>query len=181
MLRTSFFVDMRDYWPLRQKTLSVLGTGTARAVKVGLDEGADYARRNHRHKIRTGALTSAQNLRGEMLQVDANGATGQLVNVTPYARFVEYGTKPHPIWPKEGHGFVGPLQAGQSRRHITDIGTHRIALRFMVGGRIVFARMVNHPGGRPYPFMYPAATFIGVVIERETNNVTFVLAAALWE
>jgi hypothetical protein len=177
----SCLVELGSYHRLRTTTIAMLGQGTVRAVKVALEEGADYGRRNHQHTRRTGALTSSDNLYSELAHVDARGAAGYLVNRTPYAGYVERGTRAHPIWPKEGYRLVGPLRAGQSRRTKTDIGTHRVALRFMVGGQIRFARMVNHPGSRAMPFMQPAADFCAEVIQRETENVTFVLAAALWE
>ena len=43
----------------------------------------------------------------------------------PYAAVVEFGSRPHPIFPR-----------------------HAQALRFEVGGRVVFARYVRHPGTR---------------------------------
>jgi len=48
-----------------------------------------------------------------------------------YAPFVELGTRPHTILPKRAQ-----------------------ALRFEKGGRWVFAKRVNHPGSKPYPFFY---------------------------
>jgi len=47
-----------------------------------------------------------------------------------YAPYVNDGTQPHTIRPKNGQ-----------------------VLRFRVGGRVVYARMVNHPGTRPNPFL----------------------------
>lgn len=44
----------------------------------------------------------------------------------PYAGYVEFGTAPHEIRPKNAK-----------------------ALRFTVGGQVVFARVVHHPGTRP--------------------------------
>jgi hypothetical protein len=52
---------------------------------------------------------------------------------TPYATFLEHGTKAHVIRPK-----------------------FKKALRFRVGGQPVFARKVNHPGTRPYYFLSAA-------------------------
>lgn len=69
------------------------------------------------------------------------------------ALFLQAGTKPHQIWPKAGHAFKGPVRAGQSRRSRTDIGTHRVALRWYVGGRAVFASHVKHPGTRARYFV----------------------------
>lgn len=47
-----------------------------------------------------------------------------------YAPYVNDGTRPHTIRPKKGE-----------------------ALRFTVGGRVVFARVVHHPGTRARPFL----------------------------
>lgn len=47
-----------------------------------------------------------------------------------YAEMVHDGTRPHIIRPRNAR-----------------------ALRFMVGGRVVYARVVHHPGTRPRPFL----------------------------
>jgi len=47
-----------------------------------------------------------------------------------YAEFVNDGTRPHIIRPRRGR-----------------------ALRFVVGGRVVYARVVHHPGTRAQPFL----------------------------
>lgn len=52
---------------------------------------------------------------------------------TPYARFVEEGTKPHPI---------------EARR--------KSALRFVQAGTLRFAKRVQHPGTKPTHFMAKA-------------------------
>lgn len=51
-----------------------------------------------------------------------------------HARYVEFGTRPHVIKPKPG----------------------RKALAIPVGGGagFILRRQVNHPGSRPYPFLY---------------------------
>lgn len=51
----------------------------------------------------------------------------------PYAPHVEFGTKPHTIYPKKAK-----------------------MLAFKVGGKMVFARKVNHPGTRAYNYMKDA-------------------------
>lgn len=52
----------------------------------------------------------------------------------PYASYVEFGTKPHEIRPKNPDG----------------------ALRFKVNGEYVYAKVVNHPGTKAQPFVQPA-------------------------
>jgi hypothetical protein len=177
MLTADF--DLSGLTSRAEKSRSIIGAGLRRAVQEGLVEGADYARTHHTHRRRTGELTGAR-LYGRFLRADDRRADGELVNETPYAFFVEYGTKPHRIWPKEGHGFVGPLQAGQSRRARTDIGTHRIALRWYVGNRPVFARYVDHPGTLPMPFMEPASWVAGKTIVFELEHWTILQLANLW-
>ena len=53
---------------------------------------------------------------------------------TPYAGYVEFGTKPHVIKPKNPDG----------------------VLVFKVGGTTVYARKVNHPGTQAQPYVLPA-------------------------
>ncbi|HSE07713.1 MAG TPA: hypothetical protein VLB29_03520 [Nocardioidaceae bacterium] len=61
-----------------------------------------------------------------------------VINVRhPAALFVTYGTRPHRIEPRRPGG----------------------VLRFMVGGQVVYARFVNHPGTRPDPFLRDALRF----------------------
>ncbi len=57
-----------------------------------------------------------------------------VVSTHPATLFVHDGTRPHPIYPRRRGGL----------------------LRFQVGGRIVYARMVNHPGYRGDPFLTDA-------------------------
>lgn len=64
--------------------------------------------------------------------MDADGLGGEAGPTADYGAMVEYGTEPHII---RAHGGF---------------------LRFVVGGRVIFARQVNHPGTRPQPYMGPA-------------------------
>lgn len=69
--------------------------------------------------------------------------------LAPYAQFIEYGTVPHKIRPKNAK-----------------------ALKFKVGGETVFAKEVNHPGTKAKPFLFPA-------FFRSRKNVTNDLEALL--
>lgn len=51
---------------------------------------------------------------------------GPDMSQAPYAGYVEFGTKPHEIRPRNAK-----------------------ALRFQIGGQTVYARVVHHPGTRP--------------------------------
>lgn len=59
-----------------------------------------------------------------------------------YANMVHDGTKPHVIRPKRAH----TLRRGSR-------GVVKPALRFKVGGRVVYAKVVNHPGTKARPFL----------------------------
>lgn len=182
----TYSIDLTELKAKAIGTRRVMAAGTRRAVQVALAAGAVRARSDHPHTTRTGRLTSTKELRGELRQADDTGAWGYLVNYTPYGAYVEYGTKAHKIYPKAAHGLKGPVRDGQTRR-ATGKGPHEhvvgrgIALRFRVGGRIVFARMVNHPGTQALPFMQPAAEYAGLVLVRETELVTFEMVRQLWE
>jgi HK97 gp10 family phage protein len=62
------------------------------------------------------------------------GAEVRIGPTEPYAIYVEQGTRPHEIVPVNAR-----------------------ALRFEVGGQVVFAMHCNHPGTRPQPFVRETA------------------------
>lgn len=82
--------------------------------------------------VRTGRLRAAN-----AAVVDAPTpfrCEGALVNPTSYALDVHQGTPPHRIEPVNAR-----------------------ALRFEIGGEVVFSAYVNHPGTRPRPFLAEGA------------------------
>lgn len=160
-----------DTEPLVQKWLHVRAAvrlGVRKAVSKGVEEGAQEARQNHPFKNRTGDLersivgrltgnrTSVGASRGnnvprdsdESLDGGVDGAQfGEIVADMPYASFVENGTRPHLIVPKKGRWLAWENPDAQGDWH--------------------FARRVNHPGSRPYPFMGPAYLKCERVMVRE--------------
>jgi hypothetical protein len=173
-------IDFSELDAAWQEAMAELARGVNRGVERGVTEGAAEARSSHRYQDRTGALTASI---GGHLERSAVGAGGQAIGVleatAKHASFVESGTAPHDIYPKEGEGFVGPLRKGQSRRDKRDIGTARAALRWEGPDGLHFARHVHHPGGRPYPFMGPAVLKAERVIEVEVELATARAAAIL--
>ena len=95
---------------------TALVKGDAQAVKVG------------RFKNRTGNLRRSINRRVE------GPHRGVVSTSEEYGAHVEFGTRPHVIYPKKGRFLVFKNQSGQK----------------------VFAKKINHPGSKPYPFMRPA-------------------------
>jgi hypothetical protein len=64
-----------------------------------------------------------------------------------YATFVETGTRPHTIRPRNRKALRWAASAGDARLS----GTPRS------GGRVRFAKRVQHPGTRAQPYMIPGA------------------------
>lgn len=148
------------------------------AVNAACEAGVAEAKRG-RFKNNTGALR--RTIHFVILREAADGVEGEMRAPQDYASYVEEGTKAHDIWPKLGE--EGPLRQGQSRRTRKDIAPRiGVALRWKGrDGRIHFAPMVHHPGGRPYPFMGPAYVTAERVLtarmEAEIAAVTERLAA----
>jgi hypothetical protein len=67
------------------------------------------------------------------------GPTYTVYTNVKYAPYVENGTPPHKIRPKT-----------------------KKALKFKIGGRTVFAKVVNHPGTKPRPFLARAVREVGI-------------------
>lgn len=63
------------------------------------------------------------------------------------AAYLEYGTKPHTITPK----------AAKALRFAASAGGTRLSGSPRSGAAVVFAKVVHHPGTKPYPFMVPGA------------------------
>ena len=94
-------------------------------IKQLIQNLAEYAERTMRSEApeRTGGLKSS-------IKRKVKGYSAEIGPEAPYSIFVELGTRPHVITPVYAH-----------------------ALRFEVGGEIVFAKLVHHPGTKPNPFM----------------------------
>lgn len=144
--------DASDIEAMWRAMVDEFSRGTVRGLVVGLAEGERAALSTGRWKDRTGE--TRRNTRGVVEYTTSNGGAGELHSLVDHASFLEEGTAPHKIRPKEGHGFIGALPAGQSRRSKNDIGTHRVALRWHdEGGQVHFARVVNHPGTKATGYM----------------------------
>jgi hypothetical protein len=102
-------------------------------LKIQLQLIQDVAKAQHNYHSRTGALQ-----RDMAITVDSTGLNGtlRLDTTLPYAASIHDGSKPHRILPK------GKF------------------LRFVPkgGNAFVFSKGVNHPGTKPDPFLYNAAT-----------------------
>lgn len=114
------------------RTLATIERRVLDAARVGIADVAKVAYRSAKEttlfKDRTGEL------RGTLDIVDTGAYTKRVIARAKHSVFVENGTKAHTILPKNGG-----------------------LLRFTIGGRVVYARRVSHPGTEARPFMDNAA------------------------
>jgi hypothetical protein len=114
----------------------------------------------NRELLRTIALSAVREQKLMTLPFRKTGNLGRSIHigaVTPtraetiasadYATFVETGTRPHTIRPRNRKALRWAASAGDARLS----GTPRS------GGRVRFAKRVQHPGTRAQPFMVPGA------------------------
>jgi hypothetical protein len=81
-----------------------------------------------------GAPVKTGNLRRTIHLGSVTTRSATTVASAKYAPAVEFGTRPHIIRPRRAK-----------------------VLRFAAGGRVVFTKLVRHPGTKPQPFMIPGA------------------------
>lgn len=143
--------------------------GLETAVMDACKTGADTAQQGG-FKDQSGQMR--KRIHWRLLQSSLAEASGEFVSPVEYSSYVEKGTRPHVIRPKmRGGDLKGPLRPGQSRRSADDVGTHRVKLRwFDEGGGIHFARVVNHPGTQPLPFMKPARAAANAALRRRLQE-----------
>lgn len=93
-----------------------------RAMVSGTRKSTEYVEDAYKALIpkRTGRTASTIT---SVLEPSPNGATGYVGTDDAIASFLEYGTRPHRIVPRDAK-----------------------ALRFEIGSRVIFAKGVNHPG-----------------------------------
>jgi hypothetical protein len=93
------------------------------------------ARTTERTALRAAALAPGS-MKSKIRPIITGGANplGIVMVEHPAASFVLRGTKPHKIYPRKPGG----------------------VLRFTVGGQLVYARYVNHPGTKPNNFLLKA-------------------------
>lgn len=106
-----------------------------RAASLLAVEGATVQIANgaQHHLDRNGSIVSGDLIRS--IDYEVKGSKGVVFTPIEYGKYVEYGTRPHKIRPRNA----------KVLRWIDKLGN------------VIFAREVNHPGGKAYPYMRPAA------------------------
>lgn len=139
-------LDLSEFHRSVEQTEREMRTQIARGVNEAAEAGRDEAKRvgawtDRTRRLRNGIAAVPAHGRGD-------GAESEILSPTPYSAIIEGGSRAHEIW---------------ARR--------KTFLRFVVGGQVIFARKVNHPGTRPYPFMGPAAIKADAVLRKVIANI----------
>lgn len=128
-----------------QRALENAGKNMPKELKDAMNKSTVKVK-NDARKIKAGSFKNQTgNLRRSIFRnvtVTAGDLKGIVATDQKYSKYVEFGTRPHTILPKRGK-----------------------YLAFKGSTGIVFARKVNHPGSKPYPFMKPA-------LEDNIKNIT---------
>jgi len=104
------------------------------------------------HELKKAAPSKTANLR-RSIKVFPYG-DGLRITMTHYGKYVEFGTPPHVIKPKNKKALAFAPFGATRVQH--DSGN--VSAKFKFGGKTtkvnaVFAKVVHHPGTRPNPFV----------------------------
>ena len=109
----------------------------AAAVEIIARDLVEEARAHHRYTSRHGVAGLEGMTKSWVDRNNLSAEVGFRAADVPYGSYVHDGTQPHKIRPRD-----------------------RKALRWATGQDFVFAKDVNHPGTRPDPFLYQAASTV---------------------
>ncbi len=125
-----------------QQLPAALEQGVSIAIRMAADEAANTARTHHDYTDRSGVLTNSIDSDGPTGSMSGNDLVATVSAGAPYALYVEGGTKPHKIKPRD-----------------------RKALRFPVAGGFAFAGEVDHPGTKATLFLEHAVEQVAPRLE----------------
>lgn len=134
-------INIRDVIRAHDRFKRLHETMVEKETRDAAEHVEDHVHAHPTFKPRTGALQKATTA-----QVIKRGRQTLIIrasNKAKHAKAIDGGARPHII---------------RARR--------RSALRFRAGGRLVFARAVNHPGNRAYKFLYRATTAAGRILQQ---------------
>ncbi len=138
-------LDLDFYRGNVARTINTIQVGVLTATRKAAIEGAQYAKKVGAFQDRTGKLRDR--IYPKYMSGNANGSKWMIISPAKYSVFIEQGTKRHYIKPKD-----------------------KSVLRWVnPGGGVVFSKIVNHPGNRPYKFMASTLVKAKTILWREIN------------
>lgn len=113
-----------------------------RALQVATPKAANTVEEAYKQTIPRKTGRTAATI-GSVIEPKPDGATAYIGTSDEIAQYLEYGTRPHRIVPRNAK-----------------------ALRFEIGSRIVFAKSVNHPGTSAHNSLLKASQASQSLVER---------------
>lgn len=174
MLDVSVEIDLSDLERCLSAIDGELAAGCRAAVQAAVVEAPAEALSVRRWRNRTG---EAERLtRGWITGLTTVGAEGVVASDAHYASYLDAGTRPHEIRPLNYHWGAGRYVVPRSRvtgkkvRGVSFGAGRGKFLRFIgASGRVVFARVVKHPGTRGDGYMGAAYLKAERVMAREID------------
>jgi hypothetical protein len=129
-----------DLTAVRKAHAQLLAQTSAAIILELADAGkfaVDYVKAHPTFKPRSGELQA------KTQWIPYKGRAIKIQNSAAHAHAIDGGAKPHVIRPRRAR-----------------------TLAFKVKGKLVFARKVNHPGNKPFKFLYRATTAAGRILHQ---------------
>jgi hypothetical protein len=137
--------ELQGYSQLQARLHAMSASTPALMKTIGLQVVREAKLEVHR---KTGNL-------GRSIHVSGATAThATVVASANYAAFVELGTRAHVITPR----------AAKALRWAASPGGARLTGSPRKGAAVLFAKVVHHPGSKPYPFLLPAARKVAAML-----------------
>ncbi len=173
-------VDWSEYRVGKREMMAELRELRFRAVNEASRVGANSAKRRGRYQNQTGELRGS--IKPVRARATSTGVLGGYQATAKHASYVEYGTRPHEILPLNYDVRSGrPVSRISGKRVTVQAGAGRGKfLRFYIGGRVVFAKRVMHPGTAPDPFMDPSAVDATVALTEHLERGITKMANRIW-
>lgn len=143
-------VDISAIRKAHKRLLAETNTAIARAAVSAGEFAVNHVKAHPTFRPRTHNLQNSTDWRVVRIR---GGRVIRIRNSAKYAHAIDLGARPHKI---------------RARR--------RKALRFVVGGRVLFRRSVNHPGNRPYRFLYRATFAAGRILQQDLAHAMIRIA-----
>ncbi len=144
--------------PKLKREFSAIGAAIrGRLLANAVLAGALVVEGEAKRRVARRTSTLARSISSIVTERSATGAKATVGTNVEYGPFLEFGTGIH----------------GPERRPIIIRPRRRSALRFQIGGRIIFAKQVESPGIKPKPFLLPALEAKAEAASRKVSDVVW--------
>lgn len=141
-------INQGDLTRVRKAFRALDATTSTRVLSTAARAGGLIIETSAKQKVPRITSTLMRSIHTEVTSASQNSAVAVVGTDVEYGPHVEFGTRARVIRPRNAR-----------------------ALRFKIGGRVVFAKFVRHPGTRAKPFLRPAFDENKDKVHREVVDV----------